>query len=146
VAQGLLQSAIPARLAYTWRDGTPRVVPMWFHWTGEEFLMGAPPNAPKMKVLGDHPRVAFSIDSNEWPYRVLCVRGTASVQEVEGRFAEYEAMARRYLGEEGGQQFLAQQQQTFARWTRIAIRPEQVRILDFQTRFPSAWSAGGRTA
>ena len=146
MAQGLLQSAIPARLAYTWRDGTPRVVPMWFHWTGEEFLMGAPPNAPKMKVLGDHPQVAFTIDSNEWPYRVLCVRGTASVQEVEGRFAEYEAMARRYLGEEGGQQFLGQQQQAFARWTRIAIRPEQVRILDFQTRFPSAWSAGGGTA
>ncbi len=28
VAQQLLQSTIPARLAYTWRDGTPRVVPM----------------------------------------------------------------------------------------------------------------------
>ena len=51
VAQELLRSTIPARLAYVWRDGTPRVVPMWFHWTGEEFLMGAPPNAPKMKVL-----------------------------------------------------------------------------------------------
>ena len=146
VAQGLLQSAIPARLAYTWRDGKPRVVPMWFHWTGEEFLMGAPPNAPKMRVLADYPDVAFSIDSNEWPYRVLCVRGTASVREVEGSFPEYEAMARRYLGEEGGQQFLELRKQKFARWTRIAIRPEQVRVLDFQTRFPSAWSAGGGAA
>ena len=27
----LLQSAIPARLAYVWTDGTPRVVPIWFH-------------------------------------------------------------------------------------------------------------------
>ena len=146
VAQELLKSAIPARLAYTWRDGKPRVVPMWFHWTGEEFLMGAPPNAPKMRVLADNPDVAFSIDSNEWPYRVLSVRGTATVREVEGRFPEYEAMARRYLGEEGGQQFLGLQKQTFPRWTRIAVRPEQVRILDFQTRFPSAWSAGGATS
>jgi len=144
VAERLLQSTIPARLAYTWRDGTPRVVPMWFHWTGEEFLMGAPPNAPKMKVLADNPAVAFSIDSDEWPYQVLTVRGTASVREVEGRFPEYEAMARRYLGAEGGQQFLDLQTQTFARWIRIAIRPEHVRILDFQTRFPSAWSAGAR--
>ncbi len=141
VAQGLLQAAIPARLAYAWRDGTPRVVPMWFHWTGEEFLMGAPPNAPKMKVLADHPDVAFTIDSNEWPYRVLSVRGTASVREVEGRFPEYEAMARRYLGEAAGQEFLSLQTQTFPRWTRIAIRPEHVRILDFETRFPSAWAA-----
>ncbi|HLG75712.1 MAG TPA: hypothetical protein VKX46_04820 [Ktedonobacteraceae bacterium] len=28
IAQTLLHSAIPARLAYTWKDGTPRVVPI----------------------------------------------------------------------------------------------------------------------
>ena len=31
VAQELLASAVPARLAYSWKDGTPRVVPIWFH-------------------------------------------------------------------------------------------------------------------
>jgi hypothetical protein len=143
VAQELLRSTIPARLAYIWHDGTPRVVPMWFHWTGEEFLMGAPPNSPKMKVLTDNPDVAFSIDRNEWPYLVMSVRGTATIREVDGRFPEYEAMALRYLGAEGGQQFLGLQNQTFKRWTRIAIHPERVSILDFQTRFPSAWSTGG---
>jgi len=60
VARQLLGSTIPSRLAYVWRDGRPRVVPMWFHWTGEEFLMGAPPNAPKMKVMADHPSVALT--------------------------------------------------------------------------------------
>ena len=40
VAQKLLQSDTPARLSYLWRDGSPRVVPMWFHWTGDSFLMG----------------------------------------------------------------------------------------------------------
>jgi hypothetical protein len=35
VAQQLLQSRIPARLAYTWEDGTPRVVPIGFHWDGK---------------------------------------------------------------------------------------------------------------
>ena len=43
VAQVLLRSTIPSRLAYVWRDGRPRVVPMWFHWTGTAFLMRAPP-------------------------------------------------------------------------------------------------------
>jgi hypothetical protein len=33
VARTLLGSANPARLAYAWRDGGPRVVPIWFHWT-----------------------------------------------------------------------------------------------------------------
>ena len=82
VAQALLQSAIPARLAYTWHDGTPRVVPMWFHWTGEDLVMGAPPNAPKVPALADHPDVAVAIDSNEWPYQVLTIRGTAAVTEA----------------------------------------------------------------
>jgi len=40
VAQELLQSNIPARLAYVWRDGTPRVIPIWFHWNGEEIVLG----------------------------------------------------------------------------------------------------------
>ncbi len=31
VAQQLLASRELARLAYTWTDGTPRVVPIWFH-------------------------------------------------------------------------------------------------------------------
>ena len=41
IAQALLRSTIPARLAYSWTDGTPRVVPIWFHWTGEEFVSEA---------------------------------------------------------------------------------------------------------
>ena len=50
-ARELLQSKIPARLAYVWMDGTPRVIPIWFHWNGSEFVMGTPPNAPKLKAL-----------------------------------------------------------------------------------------------
>lgn len=141
VAEQLLQGTLLARLAYTWLDGTPRVVPMWFHWTGEVILLGAPPHAPKMKALASHPQVALSIDRDAWPYQVLTVRGAAAIELVDWTFPEYAAMARRYLGEDGGQAFLALGRQTFSRWGRIAIRPEAVRILDFATQLPSAWSA-----
>ena len=141
VAQHVLSLPLIARLAYTWRDGSPRVVPMWFHWTGEELLMGAPPNSPKMRVLTERPQVAVSIDTAEWPYQWLTVRGTAAVQVAAEPFAEYLAMARRYLGHTGGEQFLTALRQTFHGWARIAIQPQEVRILDFQGRFPSAWSA-----
>ena len=47
VARYVLSLPIIARLAYTWRDGSPRVVPMWFHWTGEELLMGRHRTRPK---------------------------------------------------------------------------------------------------
>lgn len=141
LAQGVLGSPIVARLAYTWHDGSPRVVPMWFHWTGEDILMGAPPNSPKMKVLVARPQVAVSIDTVEWPYMWLTLRGTASVQVSAQPFAEYLTMARRYLGDASGEQFLTALRQTFQGWARIAIRPTEIRILDFQSRFPSAWSA-----
>src|SRR5256885_14240726 len=90
-AQALLQAAIPARLAYTWTDGTPRVVPIWFHWNGTAFVLGTPPRAPKLKALARDPRVALTIDSTEWPYLVLSVRGTARIEHLDDVTPEYAA-------------------------------------------------------
>jgi hypothetical protein len=39
LAQELLNSPIPARLAYTGLDGYPRVVPVGFHWNGAQFII-----------------------------------------------------------------------------------------------------------
>ena len=65
----LLQSAIPARLAYVWTDGTPRVIPIWFHWNEREFVLGTPPKAPKLKALAKNPKVALTIDDNSFPHK-----------------------------------------------------------------------------
>jgi nitroimidazol reductase NimA-like FMN-containing flavoprotein (pyridoxamine 5'-phosphate oxidase superfamily) len=51
VVQQLLQSTIPAHLAYTRRDGTPRVVPIGFHRNGAEIVLATASDAPKTKVL-----------------------------------------------------------------------------------------------
>ena len=61
-SQELLQSKIPARLAYIWTDGTPRVVPIWFHWNGRDIVMASPPKAPKLKALAKNPNVSLTID------------------------------------------------------------------------------------
>ena len=92
VAQRLLQSTIPARLAYTWTDGTPRVVPIGFHWNGEEIVLGTFPDAPKMTALRDGAKVALTIDSDAMPYKVLQVRGAIRIDTVEGIAPEYAAM------------------------------------------------------
>jgi hypothetical protein len=85
VAQELLASRIPARLAYTWTDGTPRVVSIWFHWDGTDLVMGTLPGAPKLKALHTGDRVAITIDTNDPPHHVLSIRGTAEVTQTEGR-------------------------------------------------------------
>jgi pyridoxamine 5'-phosphate oxidase-like protein len=136
VAVALLGSANPARLAYTWLDGSPRVVPIWFHWTGDQFVLGSPPKAPKLKALAADPRVALTIDDNTWPHKVLLVRGRASVQRLEDVSPEYELAATRYFGSEQGPAWVATLRGK--PMARIAITPHWAGILDFQTRFPSA--------
>jgi hypothetical protein len=141
VAQELLHSTNLARLAYTWRDGTPRVVPIWFHWDGETIVLGSPPNAPKVDVLPANSKVALTIDRNEWPYHALLVRGSAHVETVEGVTPEYEAAARRYFGAEQGQEWVEGVRQMTSEMVRITVRPEWVCILDFEERYPSAIQA-----
>ena len=138
VAQRLLQSTIPARLAYNWHDGTPRVVPIGFHWNGTEIVLGTPPDAPKMKALRDGTKVALTIDSDTMPHKVLLVRGTVRTDAVEGIAPEYAAMTERVFGEEQGRAWLDNLRPLSPRMARIFVRPEWVGILDFETRFPSA--------
>ena len=137
-AQELLVSKIPARLAYIATDGTPRVVPIWFHWTGKEFVLGTPSNAPKVKALAKNPRVALTIDDNTFPHKVLLVRGTARTEPVDGVVPEYAAAAERYFGPEQGRAWVGQIRMMVPQMTRISIQPEWVGLLDFQQRFPSA--------
>jgi hypothetical protein len=137
-SQELLHSKIPARLAYIWTDGTPRVIPIWFHWNGREFIMATPPKAPKLKALAKNPKVSITIDDNTFPHKVLLIRGSARLEPVSGIVPEYAAAAERYFGPEQGKAWVNQLQSMIASMVRITIAPEWVGLLDFQTRFPSA--------
>lgn len=72
------------------------------------------------------------------PYHALFIRGTASTSIVEGMPEQYVAAARRYMGREAGDEWVAGINQMSPHAGRIAIRPEWVAILDFERRFPSA--------
>ena len=137
----LLESKIPARLAYVWTDGTPRVIPIWFHWNGRELVMATPPKAPKLKALAKNPKVSLTIDDNMFPHKVLLIRGSARLQPVDGIVPEYIAAAERYFGREQGEAWIGQLRKMIPSMVKITITPEWVGLLDFQTRFPSALSA-----
>jgi PPOX class probable F420-dependent enzyme len=139
-AQELLRSKIPARLAYVWMDGTPRVVPIWFHWNGREIVMATPPRAPKLKALRKNPRVSLTIDENDFPQKVLLIRGTARLEAMEGIVPEYAAAAERYFDRRQADEWMSQLRARISSQVRITITPEWVGLLDFQTRFPSALS------
>ena len=99
-AQELLAATSSAHLAYTAEDGTPRVVPVGYFWTGTEFVISTAASAPKVAALKARPDVALSIDGGETPEqtRALSVRGRASVEIVVGVVPEYLAAARKSMG------------------------------------------------
>jgi hypothetical protein len=136
LAQQLLHSRLPARVAYIARDGTPRVVPMQFHWTGEEVVLSCWPDDPKAAAIEAHPQVALTIDTAEPPFNVLQIRGTAAVSIVDGVSAEMQAASIRYMGQEAGQAWVEQSARLSPQTVRIAIRPTWVDVLDFETRLP----------
>jgi hypothetical protein len=138
VAQEMLQAPFPARMAYVWSDGTPRVIPIWFHWDGTDVVVTSPPEAPKLKAIADGTKVALTIDSNDWPNKVLLIRGPVATDRIDGIVPEYAAAARRCMGVQGGNAFLDMARNFVKESVRIRVRPEWVGLIDFQTRFPSA--------
>ena len=147
LAQRLLAAPIPARLAFVALDGTPRVVPSWFHWTGRDLVTVtyvAGPNigirhpAARLAALRARPDVAVTIDTETSPPQSLSLRGRVEITEVDGLAPEYVAAARRDLGEEAAAGLLATMDQPRTRQARIVLRPTWVGTLDFDTRLPSA--------
>jgi len=146
-ARRLLAAPLPARYAYTARDGTPRVLPSWFHWTGDELVMPTFLSAPhiryparRLAALRTNPDVAVTIDTEAFPPEVLLLRGRAAITEVDGVVPEYALAARRYLGDPAAITYLAQIDQPGTRMARIAVRPAWVGLLDFQTRVPAGFA------
>ncbi|KAE8765842.1 pyridoxamine 5'-phosphate oxidase family protein [Georgenia thermotolerans] len=140
VAQRLLASANPARLAYVARDGTPRVVPVGFDWNGATIVIGTVPGSAKVRALEANPAVALTIDTSPpaWPPHVLLVRGTATVTLVDGVFPEYVAGARKLTPAAEFADWEAGVRALYDQMARIDVTPTWVRIHDFETRIPRA--------
>ncbi len=146
LAQRLLAAPIPARLAFIALDGTPRVVPSWFHWTGRDLVtvtyvagprIGIRHPAGRLAALRARPDAAVTIDTDTFPPQSLSLRGRVEITEVDGLAPEYAAAARRYLGEEAATGMLASLDQPDTVQARIVLRPTWAGLLDFDTRLPS---------
>ena len=132
-AQDLLTSATMGRLAYTGKDGTPRVIPIGFFWTGAQVVVSTATTAPKVTALSARPDVALTIDAGETPdqARSLSIRGRASVEIVDGVPEEYLAGARKIMDAEAMAQFEQNCREMYDQMARIAITPHWVRYYDF---------------
>ncbi|MBE1486769.1 pyridoxamine 5'-phosphate oxidase family protein [Plantactinospora soyae] len=137
IAQRLLGASLVARLAYTAKDGTPRLIPVNFLWTGEELVVGAFAGTYKIRDLRARPDVAVCIDTADGLPQVLMLRGKVTLAEVDGVLPEYATIQRAGMGDEMGDAYLRAIDKPGLRMVRIGLRPTWVGVLDFQERFPA---------
>lgn len=137
VAKRRLTSISPLRLAYTALDGTPRVLPVLFHWNGEEVVMGGFASSARGRALRVNPRVALTLDTEDQPPEVLLLRGNAEIAEVQGVVPEYETYMRAGMPEAAADAYFAELRARDVLMERIAVRPDWAAVMDFQTRFPA---------
>ncbi|RAO16463.1 pyridoxamine 5'-phosphate oxidase family protein [Micromonospora noduli] len=137
LAWRLLAASLVARLAYTSRDGTPRLIPVNILWTGDELVVGAFAGTYKIRDLSARPDVAVCIDTADGLPEVLMLRGTVTLTEVEGVLPEYATIQRAGMGDEMVNAYLAAIDQSGLRMVRIGLRPTWVGVVDFKERFPA---------
>ena len=138
IAQELLTSSIPARIAYTGLDGGPRVVPVGFLWNGAHIVVGTVPTSAKVSALANDPRVAITIDTNGFPPKMLLVRGTAQLELVDGVPDVYLEASRRLVPEGDFAEWEAGVRALYDQMTIITITPDWAKLLDFETTIPKA--------
>jgi len=132
-AREMLASTSAAHLAYVGKDGAPRVIPVGFFWTGDQFVISTATTAPKVAALLARPDVALAIDTGDTPgqARALSIRGRASVEIVDGVVPEYLAAARKTMEPEAAAEFEKNVRAMYDQMVRIAITPRWVRFYDF---------------
>ena len=139
ISQELLGSSIPARLAYDGVDGAPRVIPIAFVWDGEHVVMATVPTSAKVRALRQHPRVAITIDTqDQWPPRVLLIRGEARLEPVEGVPDVYVQASRKVTPAEHFEDWERGVRALYDEMVLISVEPDWAKLLDFETTIPEA--------
>lgn len=94
-----------ARIATLKKDGSPYIVPAWFHYREPYFYLVARAKSVWVEHIKNDSRVALHIARDDPPYTRVLVEGVAEIVEgpvIGGEWVKIaNEMALRYLGEKG---------------------------------------------
>lgn len=101
-AAAALESDPVAWLSSVRRDGSPHLVPVWFHWDGEQVVAFSKPHAKKVENLRIDPRVMIAIGTPGPGFDVELIEADAELPETRaaecmpsGFAAKYAELLRR---------------------------------------------------
>jgi PPOX class probable F420-dependent enzyme len=89
-------------------DGYPRVIPVWFTFTGDEIQVASPPDQYKCRALRADPRAALMVSTPKQPYHVVSATGRVDIEVIEEpeRIEFVREVANRYLGPDAGDRYI----------------------------------------
>jgi nitroimidazol reductase NimA-like FMN-containing flavoprotein (pyridoxamine 5'-phosphate oxidase superfamily) len=137
-ALALLASRTPARLAYTSLQGDPRVVPVGYDWDGTQLRVASATTSAKTAALQANSRVALSIDTEDFPPKVLLLRGTAHVEVVDGVPDVFLQASKKRVSDDQWTEWEAGVRNLYDQMAVITIRLTWAKLLDFETTIPQA--------
>lgn len=119
-------------LAYARRDGTPNQVPIWYAYEDGAFLMVSTTTSPKVHATRRSPRVTLAIQDEAPPYRAVTIEGTVSFAPTPVEGGVSSALARRYFGRLGADEYEKMTRETYeaAGLTLMTLTPDRVRGFD----------------
>ncbi|WP_435183163.1 pyridoxamine 5'-phosphate oxidase family protein [Halobellus sp. EA9] len=149
----LTAARVPVRLGCRTPGGTPWMLSLWYVWAdgdavddegwspaeglddadaAREILCATSADADVLDFLRHEPEVSFEVSTNDYPYRGVRGRGTASIEpDTEKRLLR--ALFERYLGgtdNELGNRLLGPGREE----VRIRVSPERLHSWDFSER------------
>jgi hypothetical protein len=136
VTRALVGRSPVMRVAYSGRDGAPRVVPVAYLLRNGRFVFCTFASAVKVAALRADARVAITIDTPHPDLCCLLVRGTVAIDIVEGVPTEYLEASYRTVPADQHAEFERQVRGLYDQMARFTVTPTFVRLNDFQRTAP----------
>ena len=100
-------------------DGTPQPSPVWFLWDGDTVLMYSQPGTPKLRNIGQRPRVSLNFNSTPGGGDVVIISGDAAEDSSTPAASDHPAYIAKYAR---GIEEIGMTPETFAQAYSVPVR------------------------
>jgi PPOX class probable F420-dependent enzyme len=122
------------------RDGRPHVVPVWFHWDGEQIVAFSKPNARKVDNLRDQPLVMLAVGTPGPDFEVELIEATAELPATSAADCMPDGFGSKY------RELLRRAGLSLQRFTEVYSQPIVLRPVRFLGYGGHGWGSGAAVA
>jgi PPOX class probable F420-dependent enzyme len=121
-------------------DGRPHLVPVWFHWDGEQIVAFSKPNARKVGNLRDQPHVMLAVGTPGPDFEVELIEATAELPKAPAADVMPSAFGTKY------RELLRRAGLSLQRYAEVYSQPIVLRPTRFLGYGGRGWESGGAFA